>query len=380
MSKKDYYDTLGISTSASKDEIKKSYRKLAMKYHPDRNPNNSDAEARFKEASEAANVLLDDDKRGRYDQFGHAGVDEQGGMGGPSGGPGGFSGFGDFSDLFSSIFEEFSGGGGRRRHRSSRAQMGHDIETSIRITFKEAAFGVEKVINIQRKVLCSTCHGSGAKAGTSPQSCRHCGGHGAVRRQQGFLTMETTCPICHGSGEVIVDKCVPCRGEGRTRDSSSLKVEIPAGIDEEQRIKLPNQGESGLYGGPSGDLYVRINVVPHDFFQRDGFNVHCKVPISFSQAALGAEIEVPTLSGGVSFKIPPGTQSEKKMQLKKKGITRLGSYGQGDQILHIHVETPTQLNNKQKELFFQLASLEHKRCNPMVKGFFDRVKDIFFEN
>ena len=376
MSKQDYYDILGVSKSASKDDIKKSYRKLAMKHHPDRNPNDPRAESKFKEASEAASVLLDDSKKARYDQFGHAGVDGQAaGFGQGGGGFGGFSDFGDFGDLFNSIFEEFGGGG--RSRRSSRARMGADLETAVRVSFEEAAFGVEKVINVGKMADCGTCGGSGAKAGTSAQSCKHCGGRGVVRRQQGFFTMETTCPICRGSGEVIVDKCSPCRGEGRVRKKNDLEVKIPAGIDDGQRLKLTGEGDCGAHGGPGGDLYVEIQIKPHELFERDGFNVHCTVPISFSQAALGAEMEVPTISGKVSFRIPAGTQSGKKMQLRGKGIGRLGAYGHGDQILHIHVETPTRLTGEQQEIFSQLAELEHKKCNPMSKGFFDRMRELF---
>ncbi|MCY4643412.1 MAG: molecular chaperone DnaJ [Bacteriovoracales bacterium] len=373
MSKRDYYDVLGISRSASKDEIKKAYRKLAMKYHPDRNPNNSQAEAKFKEASEAASVLMDEGKKSRYDQFGHAGVDAQGG-GFHAGG--GFSDFGDFGDLFSSIFEEF-GGGSRRSRRRSRAQMGADLEMGLWVTFEEAAFGAKKVVELKKMTSCESCQGSGARAGTSPESCKHCGGKGAVRRQQGFFTMETTCPVCRGQGEVIAHKCSTCSGEGRNHKKSKLEVKVPPGIDHGQRLKLTREGDCGLYGGPNGDLFIAIQIESHHFFERDGQNVHCTVPISFSQAALGAKIEVPTLSGKVAFQVPAGTQSGEKMRLKGKGITRLGGYGHGDQILSIDVETPKKLDREQEELFRRLAELEHKKCNPKSKGFFDQVKELF---
>ena len=258
-----------------------------------------------------------------------------------------------------------------------RPQMGDDLEQVVQVSFKEAAFGVKKKIEVGKLTDCDSCHGSGAKAGTSPQNCRHCGGRGVVRRQQGFFTMETTCPICRGQGTVIVDKCSPCRGEGRVRRESDLEVDVPAGINHGQRLKLTGEGDSGLHGGPSGDLFIMIHMEPHELFERDDFNVHCTVPISFSQAALGAEIEVPTLTGKVSFRVPPGTQSGKKMQLRGKGIGRLGSYGHGDQILHIHVETPTSLTTEQRELFSKLSELEHTQCNPMAKGFFDHVRDLF---
>ena len=372
MSKRDYYQVLGVSQSAGKDEIKKSYRKLAMRYHPDRNPNDSQAEVKFKEASEAASVLLDDAKRTRYNQFGHAGVDAQAAARG--GGAEGFTEFGDFGDIFSSIFEEFGGGRSRRR---SRARMGADFETMVRVSFEEAAFGVEKVITFNKMVQCSPCQGGGARSGTSPRSCQHCGGQGSVRRQQGFFAMETTCPICRGSGEMVADKCPTCRGEGRVRKKSELEVKVPAGIDDGQRLKLRGEGDAGVHGGGSGDLLVMIQVAPHDLFERNGYNVHCTVPISFSQAALGAEIEVPTLTGKVSFRIPSGTQSGKKMQLKGKGIVRLSQFGQGDQILYIHVETPTKLTVEQKELMAKLSKLEHTQCNPMSRGFFDRMRELF---
>lgn len=373
MSKRDYYEVLGVDKSASKDEIKKTYRKLAMKYHPDRNPDNAEAEAKFKEASEAAQILLDDQKRQRYDQFGHAGVD---GQAGGFGGAGGFEGFGDFGDIFGDIFGEFMGGGGRGRRRS-RARMGADLQTRVNLNFEEAAFGAEKKIKITRSAACGTCNSTGAKPGTSPQTCNQCQGRGTVRRQQGFFAMETTCPACQGAGEIIVDKCTDCSGQGRIQKESELEVKIPAGIDDGQRLKLTGEGDAGTHNGPSGDLYVVIQINEHEFFERDGFDVHCIVPVSFSQAALGAEVEVPTLNGKVSVNVPSGTQSGKRMRLKGKGITRLGSYGNGDQIISVHVETPSKLNSEQKDLFKRLAELEETQCNPMSKGFFDRVKDIF---
>ena len=367
-----------MSRSSSKEEMKKAYRKLAMKFHPDRNPNNTQAETKFKEASEAASVLLDDGKKSRYDQFGHASVDGQAGGGfGQGGGVGGFSEFSDFGDFFNSIFEEFGMGRSSRRGHDPRAQGGADLEVAMGVTFEEAAFGVEKAITVEKMSLCESCRGSGAKAGTSAQVCKHCGGEGAVRRQQGFFTMETTCPVCRGAGEIIVDKCSPCHGRGRIRKKADLEVKVPAGIDHGQRLKLRNEGDCGLHGGPAGDLLVVIHLSPHELFERDSFNVHCTVPISFSQAALGAEVEVPTITGKVSFRVPAGTQSGKKMQLRGKGISRLGSYGHGDQILYIHVETPASLTGEQKELFSKLAELEHSKCNPMSKGFFDRVRELF---
>ena len=378
MSKRDYYEVLGVDKGADKDTIKKSYRKLAMKYHPDRNPDNKEAEAKFKEASEAASILLDDDKKRRYDQFGHAGVDGQ--AGGFGGGFEGFEGFSDLGDIFGDIFGDILGGGGRRRGgRRSRARAGADLQMVLDVDFEEAVFGAEKEIEIGRNIGCDVCDGSGAKPGTSPQTCDMCHGHGEIRRQQGFFTMSQTCPKCSGSGQVIVDKCVKCHGRGAVKKSTKLSVKLPAGIDDGQRLKLSGEGDAGIHGGPSGDLYVLIRIKEHEFFERDGFDIHCDIPISFSQAALGAEIEVPTLSGRVSVKIPAGTQSGKRMRLKAKGVAKLGGYGFGDQILGITVETPTKLSTEQRELFDQLAELEekHSHTSPMSKGFFDKVKDFF---
>lgn len=358
MSKRDYYEVLGISKSADKAEIKKAYRKIAMKYHPDKNPDNPEAEAKFKEASVAAEVLLDEQKRSRYDQFGHAGVDGQaGGFGG------GFQGgdFGDLGDIFGDIFGDMFGGGGRRgaggRGRS-RARRGEDLDLRINVSFEEAAFGVEKEVSIVKNVI---------KEGTTPKTCTTCNGHGEVRRQQGFFTIAQPCHTCGGTGEIAE----------RVKKKSTLSVKVPAGIDHGQRLKLSGEGESGTHGAPAGDLYVQILISEHEFFQRDGFDVYCEVPISFSQAALGATVEVPTLGGKVEVSIPAGTQSNKKMRLKGKGIQRLGSYGQGDQIMTIVVETPTKLTEEQRKIFEELSTLEHTKTNPMSRGFFDKVKELF---
>lgn len=371
-SKRDYYEVLGVQKNTSKDEIKKAYRKLAMQYHPDKNPGNPAAEAKFKEASEAAEVLCDDEKKARYDQLGHAG------MNGQSGGASGFQGgdFGDFGDIFGDIFGDMLGGGKRRGGRRSQGRPGDDLQMGIDIDFSEAAFGCEKTISITKNIKCDTCNGSGAKAGSNPTTCDYCHGHGEVRRQQGFFTVASTCPKCNGSGQVIKDPCATCNGQGKKKKKVDLQVKIPAGIDEGQRLKLSNEGDAGVLGGPNGDLYVVINIKPHEIFEREQFDVHCTVPISFSKAALGAEIEVPTLSGKVALKIPAGTQSGVKMRLKGKGIQRLGGYGIGDQIVSIHVETPTKISAEQKELFTRLSELDHQ-SNPMSRGFFDKVKDLF---
>jgi molecular chaperone DnaJ len=355
MSKKDYYETLGVERSAEKATIKKAYRKIAMKFHPDKNPDNPEAEAKFKEASVAAEVLLDEQKRQKYDQFGHAAF--EGGAGGPGGFGGGSGGgdFGDLGDIFGDIFGDILGGG--RRRSGPRPRMGADLQAVLDVSFEEAAFGIEKEITVTKHTL---------KPGTKPETCSSCGGTGEVRRQQGFFTISQGCPPCGGTGEVVQ----------KEKKRASLSVKVPAGIDNGQRLKLSGEGEVGSHGGPSGDLYVLIRVKNHDIFERDGFEVYCEVPISFSQSALGSEVEVPTLSGKVAVNIPAGTQSGKKMRLKAKGIAKLGGYGFGDQIIDIHVETPTKLSAREKELFGELAELEYK-STPMSKGFFDKVKNLF---
>jgi molecular chaperone DnaJ len=359
MSKKDYYEILGIDRSAGKDEIKKAYRKVAMQFHPDRNPDNPEAEAKFKEASVAAEVLLDENKKSRYDQFGHAGVEGQGGGGF---GGGGAEGFSDLGDIFGDLFGEMFGGGGggaRGRARSGpRPRMGEDLQTVINISFEEAAFGIEKEISITKKII---------KEGTTASTCDMCNGMGEVRRQQGFFTISQTCSRCQGTGE----------NAERIKTKSKLSVKVPAGIDNGQRLKLTGEGDPGSNNGPNGDLYVVIQIEKHAFFNREDYDVYCEVPISFSQAALGAEVEVPTLGGKVSVKIDNGTQAGKRMRLKGKGVAKLGGYGHGDQIITIHVETPTKLSGDQKELFAKLAELEHTKTNPMSRGFFEKVKEFF---
>jgi molecular chaperone DnaJ len=353
-----------------------------MQFHPDKNPGNKEAEAKFKEASVAADVLLNAEKKQRYDQMGHENFNNMGSGGGGAQGFGGFQGgdFGDLGDIFGDIFGDMLGGGRRRggggRGRT-RASAGGDIQTEIEATFEEAAFGVEKEISIQRAATCGDCSGTGAKKGSGQTTCEMCHGHGEVRRQQGFFVMSQTCPKCHGSGQMIKDPCNTCHGTGKNKKKDKIVVKVPAGIDEGQRLKLSGQGDAGSNGGPHGDLYVLLHLKDHEFFKREDFDVVCDVPISFSQAALGSEIEVPTLGGRVSMKIPAGTQSGKKMRLKNKGITKLGGYGFGDQIISIHVETPSKLSSEQKELFEKLSQLEQGQSNPMSKGFFDKVKDLF---
>lgn len=355
MSKRDYYEILGVQKSAGKDEIKKAYRKLAMKYHPDRNPDNAEAEAKFKEASEAAEVLLDENKRQRYDQFGHAGVDGQG-FGG--GGFGAGADFGDLGDIFGDLFGDMFGGGRRRGGGRSGARRGEDLQMPLDVTFEEAAFGAEKEIYVTRNIV---------KEGTTPKTCTTCNGHGEIRRQQGFFTIAQPCPHCQGTGEIAE----------RIKKRVKLEVKVPAGIDHGQRLKLSREGDVGSNGGPNGDLYVQVRIQDHAFFVRDGFDVHCEVPITFSQAALGCEVEVPTLNGKVAMTIPQGIQSGKKMRLKGKGIQKLGGYGFGDQIISIVVETPTKLSEEQRELFERLAQLEQTNTNPMSRGFFEKVREFF---
>lgn len=379
--KRDYYEVLGVARGATKDEIKKAYRKLAMQHHPDKNPGNAESEAKFKEASHAADILMDDQKRQMYDRVGHAA--EQGGGGGGFGG--GFQGggdFGDLGDIFGDIFGDILGGqrgrGGARGGRGrSRATAGGDLQTEMFVSFEEAAFGVEKELQINRSCQCETCNGTGAKKGSGPTTCDTCKGYGEIRRQQGFFTIAQPCPRCHGSGQMIKDPCETCSGRGRSKKREKLSVKVPAGIDEGQRLKLSGQGDAGTNGGPGGDLYVLIHIQEHEFFKRDEYDVLCEVPISFSQAALGCEIEVPTLGGRVSMKIPDGTQAGQKMKLRNKGVTKLGGYGFGDQIITIHVETPTKLSKEQREIFQRLSEMEQNSSNPMTKGFFNRVKELF---
>jgi molecular chaperone DnaJ len=376
--KRDYYQILGVSRSVEADELKKAYRKSALKYHPDRNPGDKEAEAKFKELSEAYSVLSDAQKRQMYDQFGHAGVN------GPQGGPGGFEGFGGagaggFNDIFEDIFGDFFGGGARggRRARRHQGHPGDDLRTTMDLTFEEAAFGTEKIITVPKLMGCETCDGSGAKPGTSPTKCSQCQGAGEVTFQQGFFAIRRPCPNCNGQGEVIKDRCATCQGSGRLKKKTKIAVNVPAGIDSGQRLKLTGEGDMGLRGGPSGDLYVVINVLEHDFFYRDAFDVICEVPITFAQASLGSEIEVPTLHGKVHMKVPAGTQSHKTFRLKGKGLQRLGSYGKGDQLVRVVIETPTQLSKKQKELLERFQEIDEDKCHPNHHNFFSKMKNLF---
>ncbi len=365
--KKDYYDLLGVDRGVSEDEIKKAYRKLALKYHPDRNPGDKQSEANFKEVSEAYQVLSDSQKRAQYDQFGHAAF----GNGGPFGG--GFDFTAGFEDVFGDIFGEFFGGTSRRRGRA----RGEDLRYNLTLSFEEAVSGTEKKVKIPRQGPCENCHGNGAKAGTAPQTCPTCRGRGQVSFQQGFFSVSRTCNQCQGHGTIIKDPCTTCGGTGRVRKLHTLSIKIPAGVDTGSRLKLRNEGESAPTGGAPGDLYVVIQVEPHPIFVRDNLDIICDVPISFVQAALGAEMDVPTLDGKVKMKIPAGTQSGKLFRMKGKGVKDVQGYEQGDQHVRVIVETPTHLTPRQKELLKEFAVSGGEEVNPLSKGFFDKVKELF---
>ncbi|KAB2314062.1 molecular chaperone DnaJ [Betaproteobacteria bacterium SCN2] len=372
MSKRDYYEILGVAKNASDDEIKKAYRKLAMKFHPDRNPDDKGAEEKFKEAKEAYEVLSDGDKRAAYDQFGHEGVN-------PQGGPGGFGGFGsaggfDFSDIFEGIFGGGMGGGGRGR---SNVYRGADLRYNLEITLEEAARGTETKIRIPTLEECESCHGSGAKPGTQPTTCPTCQGHGQVRMQQGFFSIQQTCPRCHGSGKIVAEPCGACHGQGRIKKHKTLSVKIPAGVDEGDRIRLAGEGEAGVNGGPPGDLYVQIHLKAHPLFKRDGDDLHCEMPVSFATAALGGEVEIPTLDGHARLKVAAETQSGQVLRLKGKGIKGVRSSGPGDLYCHVVVETPVKLSARQKELLREFESLSQQNNNPKAQSFMDRVKEFF---
>jgi len=374
MANRDYYEVLGLNRDASDEEIKKAYKKAAMKFHPDRNPDNKDAEEKFKEAKLAYEVLSDSQKRAAYDRYGHAGVDPSaGGMGGGQG----FDGFADaFSDIFGDIFGGGRGGGGGR----SNVYRGADLRYNLEVSLEEAARGAEKTIRIPTLESCETCGGSGAKPGTQPKACPTCGGAGQVRIQQGFFSIQQTCPKCHGSGRIIPDPCRSCGGAGRTKKQKTLEVKIPAGIDDGMRLRHAGHGEPGINGGPAGDLYVEIHIKSHAVFQRDGDDLHCEMPVSFATAALGGEIEIPTLDGMARIKIPAETQSGRVFRLRGKGIRNVRSHAPGDLMCHVVVETPVDLTDRQRELlreFEEISNSNADRHNPKAKGWMDKVKEFF---
>ena len=379
--KRDYYEVLGVQKSASADEIKKAYRKAAMKYHPDRNPGDKEAEAKFKEVGEAYEVLSDDSKRQRYDQFGFAGVDPNYGGGGNGPYGAGFSGFGDFGDL-GDIFGEFFGGGRSSRANAQNApRRGENIMSRLELTFEEAAFGCEKEVATPRIENCAACNGSGSADGVI-ETCSQCGGRGQVRSVQNFMGMQmqstTTCPMCNGRGKMVKNPCNTCKGKGKVRKTNRVKVKIPAGVDAGQSVRVRGEGNVGANGGVNGDLLVEIYIKRHAIFTREDFDVLCEVPITFTQAALGAEIEVPTIDGKVTYEIPEGTQTGKEFVLRDKGIPEVGNpRRRGNHRFTVVVETPTKLSKEQKELLRQLDATLDKNGTPKIKKFFDTVKDFF---
>jgi molecular chaperone DnaJ len=373
MAKRDYYEILGVSKSASADEIKKAYRRLAMKHHPDRNTDDSDAETRFKEAKEAYEVLKDEDKRSAYDQFGHEGLQ------GRARGPGGFGAEG-FGDIFGDVFGDIFGGGGRRGGGGPQVFRGADLGYELKLDLEEAVAGDNVKIDVPTQVSCDTCKGSGAKKGSQPVKCSTCGGVGQVRMQQGFFSIQQTCPSCKGAGTTIADPCSDCHGRGRVRKTRTLSVKVPAGVDDGDRIRLSGEGEVGRNGGPSGDLYVEIRVNPHKIFERDASNLSCEVPVSIATATLGGEVELPTLDGNVALKIPAGTQSGKVFRLRGKGVRTVRDVRQGDLFAQVAVETPVNLTAEQKELLEKFdASVQSggERHSPRAGGWLDTVKRFF---
>ena len=371
MSKRDYYEVLGVKKGASADEVKKAYRKLAMKYHPDKNPGDKKSEEAFKEASEAYEVLSSPEKKSRYDQFGHSAS----GMGGGGGGNP-FEG-GGFGDSFGDVFSDFFGGQGQGQGRGgARGERGSDLSYKMDLTFDQAAFGYSTEIKIPRLEECGQCSGTGARSSRDIEICPVCQGSGQQRIQQGFFSVATTCSQCRGLGKIVRNPCPSCRGRGRTNAEKKMKVKIPAGIDSGHRVKLTGEGEAGLSGGPAGDLYLLINVLDHPIFERDGYDVYCQVPVSFTQASLGSDIEVPTLEGRAKLTIQPGTQNDRVFRLKAKGIPKLRGSGKGDLYVRIQVEVPTNLNKKQKQLLEEFASISGEEVNPIRKSFIDKLKDF----
>jgi molecular chaperone DnaJ len=374
MAKRDFYTVLGVNRDASEDEIRKAYRKLAMKHHPDRNPDDKASEEKFKEAKEAYEILTDPKKKAAYDQFGHAGVDQSAGFGAGRG-PDGFGGFSDaFGDIFGEIF------GAQRRGGGNGVYRGADLRYNLELGLEEAARGTEAKIRIPTLEQCTTCHGSGAKPGTQPKQCATCHGRGEVRVSQGFFSIQQTCPTCHGTGKVVSDPCAACHGQGRTKRHKTLSVKIPAGVDQDDRIRLSGEGEAGMNGGPPGDLYVVVNLKQHAVFQRDGADLHCEMPISFATAALGGELEIPTLEGHATINIPPETQTGQTFRLRNKGIRPVRGSASGDLYCHVSIETPVKLTARQRELLREFEAINQEdpgKHNPRAKGWFEKVKEFF---
>jgi molecular chaperone DnaJ len=374
--KVDYYEVLQVTKTASDGELKTAYRKLAMQFHPDRNPGDSTAEDKFKECSEAYGVLSDPQKRAAYDRYGHDAF--TGGRGASQGGgfPGGFSGDPqDLGDIFGDIFGEMFGGGGGRKQ--SRAQRGRDLRYDMTLQFEEAVFGKEQEIKVKRAEMCVDCNGTGSANGKQPATCTQCRGAGQVRYQQGFFSVARTCPKCEGSGVTVTDPCSSCKGDSRIAREHTIHVKVPAGVEDGTRIRYQGEGESGKLGGPSGDLYVVLSVKAHKFFQRDGDDLHCVVPVSFPQAALGDELEIETLEGAAVLKVPEGTQSGRSFRMKGKGVPHLNSNGKGDLIVEVRIQTPAKLTKQQRDLLKQLADTMKTDNAPHTNSFMDRMKEMF---
>jgi molecular chaperone DnaJ len=372
VSKADYYEVLGVSRECTEQELKSAYRKQALKYHPDRNPGNHAAEEKFKEASEAYQVLSDADKRAAYDRFGHAGLGAQGFGAGP------FGGAVDLGDIFGDFFGEmFSVGGTGRGGPRSRQQRGDDLRFDLHIDFEDAIFGKETEVKIRRLEICTVCKGKGSASGRGPSVCSQCNGHGQIRYQQGFFSVARTCGACGGMGSVITDPCPGCRGEGRAATDIKLKVKVPPGVEEGTRIRYAGEGDAGRMAGPKGDLYVILSIRPHDFFERQGHDLHCVIPISFPQAALGAEFDIPGIDGPVAIKIPEGTQSGKELHVRGRGVPFLNDKGRGDLIVKVDVQIPRKLSRAQRELVAKLADTMAVDNKPSSPGLMEKMKDLF---
>ena len=370
VSKADYYEVLGVSRTATDQELKSAYRKLALKYHPDRNPGNHSAEEKFKEASEAYQVLCDPDKRAAYDRFGHAGVGAAG-----AGGFSGFAGGVDIGDIFGDLFGEMFNMGATQR--GSRQQRGDDLRFDLTIDFEDAIFGAEKEVKIRRLETCPTCSGRGSASGRGPTVCSQCNGRGQIRYQQGFFSVARTCAACGGTGSIIGDPCHTCRGETRVSKELKLNVKVPPGVEEGTRIRYTGEGDAGRQGGPRGDLYVVLAVRPHDFFERKGYDLHCVIPISFPQAALGAEFEMEGIDGPVNLKIPEGTQSGREIRVRGRGVPYLNDKGNGDLIVKVLVQIPRKLNRVQRDLVMKLSEQMTVDNNPTAPGLIEKMKDLF---